>query len=318
MIGPEDEQIHAIGSDPHWQESFYFNWADLEQRAFTLARIGFRFHQQRIDGLIVSIRDGEPELVYPAANLSHQGSWDDQDPERGMRSRGFTVTMEEPLRRWRLRLEGRNSMDVVFEAHTPPFDYHAEGRRLAATMTGEHFEQTGSATGWTNFKGRRFEISSLGQRDKSWGARDWSRVEGWNWISAQFGRDLSFNLMQSFEDGQCFDNGFFFQDGENHAIESLEIRYRWGEKSHRPSAARIHALDSRRCEHEIHAEALGSFPLLKSGVWLEESHARFRIETPGGPRVGQGVMEHVWRPGKVALLARLPYLIASSRKALRR
>ncbi len=106
MIGPEDEQIHAIGSDPHWQESFYFNWADPEQRAFTLARIGFRFNQQKIDGLIVSIREGEPDLVYPAANLPHQGSWSDQSPEKGMRSRGFTVTMEEPLRRWRLQLRG--------------------------------------------------------------------------------------------------------------------------------------------------------------------------------------------------------------------
>ena len=318
MIGSEDEQIHAIGSDPHWQESFYFNWADPEQRAFTLARIGFRFNQQKIDGLIVSIRDGEPDLVYPAANLPHQGSWDDQSPETGMRSRGFTVTMEEPLRRWRLQLRGRSGMDVVFEAHTPPFDYHAGGRRLAATMTGDHFEQTGSVAGWTNFKGRRFEISALGQRDKSWGVRDWPRVEGWNWISGQFDRDLSFNLMQTFEGGEPFDNGFFFEDGESHAVESMKIRYRWGKRSHRPGTAQIHAIDSRGREHQIDAEVLGSFPLLKSGGLLEECHARFRIEMPSGPRIGQGVIEHVWRPGKLALLARIPYLVASSRKALPR
>ena len=47
-------------------------------------------------------------------------------------------------------------------------------------------------------------------------------------------------------------------------------------------------------------------------------HARFRVETPGGPRSGQGVIEHVWRPGKLALLARVPYLVACARKALRR
>jgi len=32
----------------------------------------------------------------------------------------------------------------------------------------------------------------------------------------------------------------------------------------------------------------------------------------------EGVIEHVWRPGKLALLARVQYLVASSRKALRR
>jgi hypothetical protein len=317
MIAPRDEQLHEIGSDRHWQESFYFNWADPDQRAFTLARIGFRFNQRKIDGLIVSIRDGQPDFMYPAANLRQRGSWSGQDPERGMRSRGFTVTMEEPLRLWRLQLRGRSSMDVVFEAHTPPFDYRETGR-LASTMTGQHFEQTGSVTGWTNFRGRRFEISALGQRDKSWGVRDWPKVEGWNWISAQFGRDLSFNLMQTFENGEPVDNGFFFQDGANHAVESMEIDYRWGEQSQQPSTARIRARDVRGRQHEIEAQVLGSFPLLKSGVWLEESHARFRIQTPKGPRTGQGVIEHVWRPGKLALLARLPYLVASARKALRR
>jgi len=143
MIEPKDEQLHDYGPHPDWQESFYFNWADPERRAFTLARIGYRFNAGKTDGLIISLRDGETELFYGPADIDHEGPCSDEDPARGLRARRFVVTMEEPLRRWRLELEGDQSMDLVFEAHTPVFDYHEGGRRLASTMTGQHFEQTG-------------------------------------------------------------------------------------------------------------------------------------------------------------------------------
>ena len=38
MIVAADEQLHEPGADEHWQESYYFNWADREGRSFGLAR----------------------------------------------------------------------------------------------------------------------------------------------------------------------------------------------------------------------------------------------------------------------------------------
>lgn len=58
MILPADEQLHLPGPDAHWQESYYFNWADPEGRAFGLARIGYRSAEQQIDGLLLTMRDG--------------------------------------------------------------------------------------------------------------------------------------------------------------------------------------------------------------------------------------------------------------------
>jgi hypothetical protein len=62
-------------------------------------------------------------------------------------------------------------------------------------MTGAHFEQSGRVTGWTRFGiergAERHEIDALGQRDKSWGVRDWARLEGWNWLAGHPGRDRS-------------------------------------------------------------------------------------------------------------------------------
>jgi len=309
VIWPDDEWLHPPGAEPAWQESFYFNWADPERRTFGLARIGYRPNAGKTDGLVVSVRDGKLELFYGPANIDHDGPCSREDPAAGMRAGDLLVSMEEPLRRWRLQILGHRQMDLVFEAHTPAFDYHGpradgEPRRLAATMTGAHFEQAGSVTGWTHFQRERQEIRAFGQRDKSWGVRDWNRLEGWNWISGQFGADLSFNIMQTFEDGRALDNGFVFRDAENHAIDAVSLQPRWARREHQLRGAQMEIIDVTGRRYDIRAEALAAFPILRKDVWLEETHVAFTLECDGGAREGQGVVEHVWRASLGQILQR--------------
>jgi hypothetical protein len=309
MIRPDDESLHPPGEDLAWQESFYFNWADPERSTFGLARIGYRFNVRKTDGLVISVRDGKLELFYGPANIDHPGPCEAEKPAAGMRARDLLVTMEEPLRRWRIQIEGRRCMDLVFEANTPAFDYHeprTDGSppRLATSMTGCHFEQSGSVTGWTQFKGKRQEICGFGQRDKSWGVRDWDRLEGWNWISGQFGGDLSFNIMQTFEDGRVLDNGFVFRDGENYAIKEVSIQLSWARREHQVREAQIQIVDETGRRYDIHARALGAFPILRKDVWIEETHVAFSLVSDGVERQGQGVLEHVWRATLGQILSR--------------
>ncbi|MBW2313915.1 MAG: hypothetical protein JRH10_06965 [Deltaproteobacteria bacterium] len=302
MIEQRDEWLHEVGPDPAWQESFYFNWADAQQQTFTLARTGYRFHPRKTDGLVISLHRGELELYYGPADLDHEGDCREEDPAAGMRANDLVVTMIEPLRRWRLQIEGERGMDVVFEAHTPAFDYGAGGR-LASTMTGAHFEQSGRVTGWTHFGEERLEIDALGQRDKSWGVRDWARLEGWNWISGQLGTDWSFNVMQTIEAGKPLDNGFVHRDGANHAVVEARIDYEWGEREHELRSTRIEIVEAGGAHHRLRAEALGAFPILRGDVWLEETHVEFKLEGADS-RTGQGVIEHVWRATADEIAAR--------------
>jgi hypothetical protein len=319
MIEERDEWLHEVGSDPAWQESFYFNWADPDHRSFTLARTGYRFHARKTDGLVISLRDDELEVFYAPANLDHEGDCRDENPTQGMRAGDLVVTMEEPLRRWRLQIEGDRGMDVVFESHTPAFDYGAHGAKLAGTMTGAHFEQSGRVTGWTHLGTQRHAIDALGQRDKSWGVRDWERLEGWEWLAGQLGPDWSFNLMQTIEDGNRLDNGFVFRDGANHPLERARIQYAWGEQEHQMRHAEIELVESGGRTHCLHAEALGGFPILRDDVWLEETHVAYTLQAAGAgdQRRGQGVVEHVWRATQDQIGARGARL-AAILKAVRR
>jgi hypothetical protein len=97
------------------------------------------------------------------------------------------------------------------------------------------------------------------------------------------------------------------------------IDYEWGEQEHQMRSAEIELVEACGRTHRLHAEALGSFPILRGDVWLEETHVAYTREGAGsdGARQGQGVVEHVWRATPDEIGARGTRL-AAIRKALRR
>jgi hypothetical protein len=317
-IKPQDEEVHPVGEGEHWQESWYFNWADPRHDVFGLARIGFRFRQRQIDGLVLTIRRGKPEYVYPAVNIRYRGSWSDQTGTGGFHAHGLAFRIQEPLKRWRLSLKGRDAMELDWSAFTPVYNYHESGGDLPPNVAGHHFEQSGYVTGWTRFKGQELEMDGSGQRDKSWGVRDWASVEGWNWISAQFGEDLSFNVWEGFFGGKRYQNGFVFRDGNNHPIDELAIRFRWGRREHLRLESHLEIVDTSGTRLEVTAEALGQFPLLKKGLWIQETHASFSARQDGKSLSGIGVIEHAWRPGRLGTFARVPEILGTAARVLRR
>lgn len=313
MISPGDEALHPAGDIPHWQESFYFNWSDPDSGVFGLARIGYRFGDHRADGLVLSIRGGRPEFCYPAVNVPRAGRWEDQNPEKGFRVGRLTFEILEPLSRFRIRLGGAHRMDLRWEATTPALDFGDEQGSFRSEMAAEHFEQAGRVEGWTEFRGHRCEISGTGQRDKSWGPRDWGSLEGWDWVSGQFDDGTAFNATRvQGPDGAVIPAGFVHHGGTTLHLTDVAIHYSWGRRPQLPESARLVLADSTGGEWHLSATALGRCPLARSGAWLEETRSRFELERgPAGVSVsgtGHGVIEHVWRPSRLGLVRLLPEL----------
>lgn len=305
MVAATDEHLHDPGDERHWQESFYFNWADAGGAAFGLARVGYRFAEGRGDGLVLAICDGRPEYCYPGVNLRGIPPRDGRPPGTYAVGR-LALSVEEPLKRFRLTLDGPHRMDLVFEAFTDVFDYATQ---FAPELAASHYEQAGSVEGWTEFRGKHREISGTGQRDKSWGVRDWATVAGWDWISAQFGTDAAFNAtLVADADGTALPSGFVHSDGENHAIAGIDLDYDWGGLAHEPARVRMRLTDANGREWKVNGEALGRFPLMRKGAWLEEVHTRFTMRDGSTERTGYGIIEHVWRPPVLEVLRRTPQL----------
>jgi hypothetical protein len=291
------EQPHQPEENPHAQESWYFNWTDLEHDMFGLARTGFKYHEGQPEPLILTITGDFPEYIYPAEVIPPMSAtWDKIDAAHGLVAGSMRVTMEQPFRRWRIQLEGENSMDLLFESFTPVFDYHAQGRETAPSMTTAHFEQSVRVTGWPRFNKKERTINGFGQRDKSWGVRVWPDIVGWDWISAQFGDTVTFNVMRTLEKDRVFLNGFVYHEGKNRALTSAAIDYTWGSHSHEPAKTRLELEDEDGNSHLITAETRGIFTIPKPPVRLEEAYARFTYHGAARTLTGGGVVEHVWRP----------------------
>ncbi len=309
-IEPRDERLHTPGSGKAWQESYYFNWSDPAQDLFGLARIGLRPNERRADGIVLTIRAGRAEFLYPGVGLKLPG-WSTLDPARGLRCGALSFTMEEPLRRYRLTLEGRNEMDLVFEACNDAYDYHPD-----SPVAARHFEQFGRVRGYTCFHGDSRSIDGFGERDKSWGERDWARVEGWNWLTAQFGDDLAFNVFDILDRERPQLGGFVFRNGRNHTVRDYTVEWTPGRRAHVPAGARIHIEDDDGGVLDVVASVSGRFPLYRGRAWIEEAKAEFRAVFEGKERVGHGVLEHVHRPDLASRLRHGHEIVHGLSKAL--
>lgn len=310
MIVSGDEQLHEPGPEEHWQESYYFNWAEADGSAFGLTRIGYNPAARKIDGFVLTMRDGKPEFLYPAVNLDQVGDATPL-PQYGLRAAKLTYTMREPLGRWHLSLEGRNSLDLNWTAFHQPHDYHDGLKTLGAkdedlALAPAHFEQCGRVSGTIDIGGKKRQVDCLGHRDKSWGARDWDAIRGWEWLSAQFGEDLAFNATVWYppDSDETIPGGFVTRDGENRALVATHVDYEWGSLKHVPEAATITFTDEAGESYTVRATGLAQFPLFKKGLFIQETHARFETKVGGKERTGLGVLEHAWHAGTRKTLER--------------
>jgi hypothetical protein len=304
MIHAFDENLHPVGLGEHWQESWYFNWADPASDFYGLARIGFRFAQNEIDGLVVAVHAGKPFFAYPALNVAPVRAWNRYGPAEGLGVRRLQFTLLEPLKDWRLQLSGRDNFDLHWQAFTPPYDYGGGPPGVA----GSHYEQSGAVRGRARLRGKDFTFQGLGQRDHSWGVRDWAGIRGWTWVSAQFGEDLSFNVWQLA--GDPYVGGFVFCDGRHWPAEQAVIELRYGKRKGEPTGARIEVQSGAR-KFRFEGASRGVFPLAKNGLWMYETCLALTAEAGGKPRAGTGLLEHTFHVGRLGYLPRAGEIAAT-------
>ena len=310
MIVAADEQLHEPGADEHWQESYYFNWADSDGSSLGLTRIGYNPAARKIDGFVLTMRDGGPEYIYPAIGLDMIGDVTPL-PEYGLRAGRLTFTMREPLARWHIGLDGKDAVDLTWTAFHGAHDFHDGLKTLGVSddelaLAPAHFEQCGVVRGSVRLNGKTHEIQGLGHRDKSWGARDWDAIKGWEWLSAQFGEDLAFNATVWYppDSDQTIPGGFITRDGENRALIATHVEYEWARLKHVPKSATITFTDEQGEHYTVRATALAQFPLFKKGLFIQETHSRFEMTFGGRTRTGIGVLEHAWHAGTRKTLER--------------
>jgi hypothetical protein len=185
---PADEGRHDPGPDRWWNESWYFDFAAIDASVGGYVRLGL-YPNQKVawwwayltgaDRPLVALRAHDVDVPRTGTEIRTDGIWASLTPESllehwsvGLES--FAVIMDDPVETYRGERGDRVAfgLDLEWEAVAPAFDYPGTTR----------YEQSCRVHGEILLGDDRIDFDGPGQRDHSWGNRDWWRF-GWCWTA---------------------------------------------------------------------------------------------------------------------------------------
>ena len=184
---PRDEAPHTAGSEELWNESWYFDAVSADGRLGAYTRIGLypNLGVSWITAFVCGPDRATLALVDFAAPLPHG----EQLPLRSEQLRAEHICIE-PLESFEVRLEGtaesfRDPAAILRGEHGTPTElalalrWDTAGEPYAYRAT-TRYEIPCRVSGTVRWGDETIELSGVGQRDHSWGVRDWWAAE-WMW-----------------------------------------------------------------------------------------------------------------------------------------
>ena len=296
MLDPRDEGFHQwpADCDTTWKENWYWNMADRRAGVWGFAHASFVrtagrgvfaacFH---VDG---RVRFHRSEFALPAEPVLDDGT--------------LRVEVLEPHRHHRLTVDTADyRLDLDYRARFEPFSY--SGRGIAANRQSiphlrlKRYEQGMAVQGTCTLKdsGRVLPIECLGHRDHSWGRREESRIDGWNWAAVQL-PERTINLTRSFS-GDAFNvNGFVSGPGGNVGVVEVDFEtLEWEADGRTPLATRYTFRDADGKQWHLRARRFSDlFESLRAmrasqKTLIYENFSDYELEETG--ETGWGIDEY--------------------------
>jgi len=236
--------LHTKGTHDNWNESFYFNYYDKNNHICSFMRIGLTPNKESKNMFVF--------LLMPNLKLGMRAEapYKDHTTSTSLKLTINDLTFEkiQDEDEWNLSYEGPMidphnpqagppvfiSFKLKFSAAHPIFNYrdcpitkHQE--QLSAEVASEHLEQYGTVKGTLSINDVTFEINALGERDHSWGIRDWTAPKQWIWLTGQFREKTAFNLTKLTTEHGDIDAGFLHINNTTHPIKSADIHTNYTE-----------------------------------------------------------------------------------------
>jgi len=196
-----------------------------------------------------------------------------------------------------LRYDGdRVSVDCTFEALHPAFSYGRNPGGCPPWLAQDRVEQGGRYRGTVRVGDRVIEVDSLGQRDHSWGMRDWGAALHWKWWNVLAAPGMALHIMEIQAFGQNTVHGYVHKDGLTASVIALESDYEFDDRfMHTSIDAVFHDDEGRATTVRCTQGADLEWPI-STRLTLHE--AAMHAEVDGHPGVAQ--MEMTWPPDYIA------------------
>ena len=298
----DTDAIHEKKDHVEWNESFYFSFYDKTNDICAFMRIGLKPNKplknmfcffMLPDGSYIGLKD------------------DDKYDSDVLSAKNLTFTKIEPEKKWNLRFDGKLldfsskkpvdvSFNFDFESLNNIFDYRdcVSGfkEKISQSVASEHLEQFGKATGDLKIGEKKYGISGLGERDHSWGIRDWNAPKMWIWLTCQFSEDTALNVTKLVVSEGEVDAGFVHIEEENLPIMKATINTNYNQDGS-PNSFKMELTDKKGDLHKVNAKIIKNVKLpFTSGDGKKQSIMHETLtEYEMNGKIGYGIAEYLIR-----------------------
>jgi hypothetical protein len=229
MPAPGDEGRHPAGPEPLWGESWYFDFAAPDASLGGYVRLGlyprlgtawFWAYLVGDDRPLIAVRDHEVSPPRGAQlEVRSEGLWSALTCETALDHwsvglEAFAVALDSPVDAYQGERGDRVGLgfDLEWEATSPAFDYRAVTR----------YEQSCRVHGEVLVGAEKLTFDGTGQRDHSWGVRDWWSYP-WSWTAGALSDDTSFHGVQAGWPGTTFETGYLAAGDDVTEVDRLTV-----------------------------------------------------------------------------------------------
>jgi len=249
---PTDEGRHDHGPEPLWSESWYFDFAAADGTLGGYVRLGLLPNERRAWYWAYLVGEGRPlvavrdhDVPLPAGRsleVRAEGLWaelvcETANDHWSVNLEAFGVALADPAEAYRSERGDRVALglDLEWEAAGDVFPYPGMTR----------YEQACTVHGEVLVGRERLPFSGWGERDHSWGVRDWWSIP-WCWTSGRLDDGTAFHAATTTLEGVDWHPGFVIAPGTRDArtIDDFTVETDTGAEQ-LPVAARmrLHDLD---------------------------------------------------------------------------
>ncbi len=263
---------------PEWNESYYFAFYNKEHDIGGMSRLGFKPNKEEgmcfflfflPDGLAAGyhqeIKKKEYAQSLKVKGVAHNSLSDDGKWNYTFKGNVIIVKNPEDLpkvreqpqliansKRIKLNLDFNPISDVYeYSEHMTP-----ESLEIGKKAGDKHWEQIAKVSGEITIGDLTYDISkTIGQRDHTYGVRDWTGVGDWLYYVVWFNENLAINpAVIMTEDGRLSTGGFLYKDGQNIPLKTIKIvdqQYR--EDGVFPISSELELVDALGLKHILKA-----------------------------------------------------------------
>ena len=217
---PDDDFMHAVEDDVHFNESGYFNFGDAATGLGGFLRVGNRPNDSYAEVTnCLFLADRRVAFFYKRAPISHNKAHDaaglrfetvTPHQEHRVHFEGSVLLLERPEEIEDPRSAFKNNpqepctVDLTFRSVADTFwpwivlddDGTPFDDGLHGMFARNHLNQHMSVTGTVTVGGNTWTVGEgLGWRDRSWGPRSWQQIPWYRWSSVSLGPDLGLALI---------------------------------------------------------------------------------------------------------------------------